>query len=1080
MKKIPLNFTAAFILVCLFFNTSVAQHLVGLQASKHISGANEVAITSGTSIPQYISFNENQSIRTSDFLIWSKNNLQIATKSTLKLSSTQTDQTGMTHQRYQQYINQIPVEGSMYIVHSDQDRIKSMNGFLISKSEQNSVSLSKEQALLKALDFMRSSDYEVLESQLVYAPINNKADATYAKAYKFDMYSHQPLDHQLIYINATDGTVQWTQEMIQEIDSVGSALSAYSGIQAITTKMIGPDSFELKDMTRGSGISTFNLASQYNYYNASTFTDEDNYWDLSNAAMDEVAIDAQWGAVETYDYFLNNFGLNSLDGNGMAIKTYVHYGQQFVNAFWDGSRISLGDGNNTYSPLTSLDIIAHELTHGVTSYSAKLIYSNESGALNESFSDIFGTAVNFYARPDSARWDMGHDIGHVFRSLINPKSCGHPDTYLGNYWYSGAGDNGGVHKNSGVQNHWFYLLSEGGSGTNDKGNQFTVNGIGIDKAAAIAYRNLSVYLFPNATYADARFYAIKAAEDLFGTCSAEYQATINAWYAVGVGAEYSTQLAVDFEAEELTSCNGNIIFENKTKGTVIAWAWDFGDGTSSSMASPIHEFAQNGEYTIRLTAYTCGTSITSVKPNYIEILRPVPPKANTHISICGEGKTNISVMPSGGEIKWFESSVGGQAIANGSDFETDYLTQSKTYYVEEDFASPNILVGLPDTNAALGGYVTATTGGLKFDAYKPLNMKSVKVYAENTGMINISLNDDNTSLADTSIYVYPGENELKLDFDIHPEDNLELLVSGNVNLYRNYGSLTYPYTVPGILSITGATGGSPNETYYYFYDWQLGQMDCKSERKAITVEVLTAPQANIIINQDPNICLGEEISLTASPAHQFLWSTGDTTRSILVSKSDAYYVELTALNGCSKQSEPLNIITHSIPISNFKINDDGMDISFINTSENDQNWYWDFGDGFASTEENPSHKYADPGNYMVSLTSFNGTCSDEKVIEVNVTAPTGLSFGESDLRLSAYPNPTSGNLFINFEPNVIKEGNLELNIYNMYGQLIRYEELQAMQGKDYFMVDLSSLPASMYIVELHGIEVNESMSVVKD
>jgi len=109
------------------------------------------------------------------------------------------------------------------------------------------------------------------------------------------------------------------------------------------------------------------------------------------------------------------------------------------------------------------------------------------------------------------------------------------------------------------------LLSEGGSGTNDKGNQFTVNGIGIDKAAAIAYRNLSVYLFPNATYADARFYAIKAAEDLFGTCSAEYQATINAWYAVGVGAEYSTQLAVDFEAEELTSCNGNIILKTKRK-----------------------------------------------------------------------------------------------------------------------------------------------------------------------------------------------------------------------------------------------------------------------------------------------------------------------------------------------------------------------------------------------------------------------------------------------------------------------------------------------------------------------------------
>ncbi len=1078
MKKIPLNFTAAFILVCLSLSNMLAQQFAGLQASKRIPGAMEVAIQSNTLNPQYIRFDKNEAISSNDFIPWSKKYLKLSSNGSLALQSTLTDQEGMTHQRYQQYINQIPVEGSMYIVHSEKGRIHSMNGFLISHAKSNPVELSEQQALEIALKYMRSSDYDLLKSQLVYAPVNDFSSGQYAKAYKFDIYSYRPLNHQLIYINATDGSLQWTQNMIQEIDSAGTALTAYSGMQSITCELAGPDSFELKDMTRGSGVMTFNMAQQYNYYSASLFTDADNYWNLNNANQDEVALDAQWGAVKTYDYFLDKYNRNSLDGNGMAIQSFVHYGNNFVNAFWDGTRITLGDGNSTYSPLTSLDIIAHELTHGITAHSAKLVYANESGALNESFSDIFGVAVNFYARPDSARWDLGYDIGHVFRSLSNPKSKGHPDTYFGSYWYTGVGDNGGVHKNSGVQNHWFYLLSQGGSGTNDKGNQFTVNGIGIEKAAAIAYRNLTVYLFPNATYSDARFYAIKSAEDLFGTCSAEYKACINAWYAVGVGDPFNTQLTVDFQAEQISSCNGNIIFENKTKGTVIGWLWDFGDATSSSAINPEHEYAKNGFYSVKLTAYTCGSSQSTVKSNYIEIVRPEAPQANNYIRICGTGKASISVLSSGGNINWFESPVGGKPIASGDNFETDQLTHSKTFYAEEDFPAPSILAGLPDTNTSFGGYVTATSGGLKFDAYKTLHLKSVKVYAENSGFINIKLKDEGIILADTSMLILSGENTLYLDFLIHPEKNLELTVSGNVNLYRNYGNLTYPYSVPAILSITQAIGGSPNETYYYFYDWILGEMNCRSQRQAITVEVLTPPKANIYTSQDPNICDGEELTLTASPALHYQWSTGDTTRSIIVKNADAYYVHLIAQNGCTNQSEALNVITHTMPVSDFQYTVSGFDVGFTNNSENDKNWYWTFGDGFASTEENPSHHYADTGTYTVKLISLNGTCSDEKIIDLNISAPTGLSFGEDKMQFQAYPNPTTGRLFINY--NNVNGEYLQLNIYNMYGQLLRYEELQSMQGKNYFMVDLSGLPASMYIVELHGIEVNESMSVVKD
>ena len=165
--------------------------------------------------------------------------------------------------------------------------------------------------------------------------------------------------------------------------------------------------------------------------------------------------------------------------------------------------MTYGDGNATYTPLTSLDIGGHEITHGLTSYTANLNYSYESGALNESFSDCFGTAVEWYADPAcrlAYRWRYRSSIPFTQQ----PNAYGQPDTYLGTNWATGTADNGGVHTNSGVQNYWFYLLANGGSGTNDIGNSFSVTGIGLSKAAAITFRTLTVYLSPTSQYADAK------------------------------------------------------------------------------------------------------------------------------------------------------------------------------------------------------------------------------------------------------------------------------------------------------------------------------------------------------------------------------------------------------------------------------------------------------------------------------------------------------------------------------------------------------------------------------------------------
>lgn len=267
-----------------------------------------------------------------------------------------------------------------------------------------------------------------------------------------------------------------------------------------------------------------------------------------------------------------------------------NYNNASANTFPDGLSciiFGLGDGKFS-SPYVGLDVMAHEFTHLVTRYSVikdgsvindGLDYENESGALNESFADIMGTTIEFYVKGDQANWLIGEDFmirHYMMRSLSEPKAgyapnkdalaqlIGYntfadvpkdtiekykkefspleqqPDTYKGEFWIpsteepSKDNDNGGVHTNSGVQNYWFYLLSEGGSGVNDNGDAYEVTGIGIESAYKIAYRNLTTYLLSNATFNDAMEGSLKATIDLFGKDTKEYEAVQKAWYAVGV------------------------------------------------------------------------------------------------------------------------------------------------------------------------------------------------------------------------------------------------------------------------------------------------------------------------------------------------------------------------------------------------------------------------------------------------------------------------------------------------------------------------------------------------------------------
>jgi thermolysin len=286
----------------------------------------------------------------------------------------------------------------------------------------------------------------------------------------------------------------------------------------------------LQDNTRGGGVFTYD-AKNRQQLPGSLWADADNVF---NAAYDGAAVDAHFYAGKTYDYYKSVFNRNSYDNKGAALKSTVHYGRNYNNAFWNGSQMVYGDGDgSTFIPLSGgLDVVAHELTHAVTDFSSDLIYQNESGALNESMSDIFGTLVEFHAN-NNPDYEIGEDIytpgtpNDALRSMSNPAKYQDPDHY--SVRYTGTGDNGGVHINSGIINKAAYLLAVGGTHYG-----VTVPSIGNAKVGAIYYRANTVYLTASSNFSQARAALVQSAADLYGAGSAEVNAVNKSYDAVGV------------------------------------------------------------------------------------------------------------------------------------------------------------------------------------------------------------------------------------------------------------------------------------------------------------------------------------------------------------------------------------------------------------------------------------------------------------------------------------------------------------------------------------------------------------------
>jgi Zn-dependent metalloprotease len=488
--------------------------------------------------------------------------------SELAVKAVQTDVAGTTHVRFDQRINGVRVFGQSVVSHETRSgQFQAHSGSMLrSAGVSTNARLSAFEASAAAVrDF--GWDGQATEAELVVLPRAN--GNSYQLAYRVDVTntlddSDNPR-REMIFIDAHNGATVNKINYLQTTNPAGSGKGFYAGAVSDLAIQLTSGVYYLQD----NGPFAITGTTSTTFYNARTtdlknrtngsgtvYTSSSTTFGTTGTLSDRasIGVDAHWFSQKTLEYFYNNFGRKGVDNAGNAtlgsgyMLSRTHYGRKYNNAFWNGSSMTYGDGDGTtYRPFDALDVVAHEMTHGVTERTSDLIYQNESGAANESFSDIFGVAVEFavgtrigFNATYPADWWIGEDLFYVndpsnptrgIRNMADPHIEGDPCHYTERY--TGTSDNGGVHINSGIQNKVFYLLVVGGTNHKDTTGT-TVSGVGLTTAQAVAFDADTLYCTPSDTYQAVSNAWINAAKNRYGAGSSASVQAFNAWKACGV------------------------------------------------------------------------------------------------------------------------------------------------------------------------------------------------------------------------------------------------------------------------------------------------------------------------------------------------------------------------------------------------------------------------------------------------------------------------------------------------------------------------------------------------------------------
>lgn len=519
------------------------------------------------------------------------------------------DELGITHFVYEHYYKGVKVMDDMVLLHEKEGKLIYVNGEIISDinlSPKQQPTLQKVKAIIIS-DLNAKGKVTISNIEEVITKVNKGRSTVTYHTSKVEALSLNPLKAFTYYIDNESGTIVKKISRIHDADTPSQSATYYKGTQSITVDSYNGQ-YRLKDNARN--IHTMNGTNLDVDPNNGLINSEEYLNAAADYTADDIkpAVEVHWAMKNAYDYYMNRHNRNSYDGNGARIDNYYNfdfggltgganaaaldtplYGGIVCMLYGNGKMFN---GLITYmNPVVGIDVAGHEYSHLIIGRNGLggLNYEAESGAINESIADMLGTAIEFYSG-SNPNWTIGEGIpvASIFnpspspymRSMSDPNNVNpgpQPDTYNGTNWASTANpdennDQGGVHTNSGVGNYWFYLLSQGGSGTNDIGNAYNVTGITIEKAEKIIYRALHQYMTPNTTYLDAYNATKQAVTDLYGASGNEQQQNVKAWYGVGIGngvlsTQETTRVEDQFRIYPNPVKNGVFTIENNKNNT---------------------------------------------------------------------------------------------------------------------------------------------------------------------------------------------------------------------------------------------------------------------------------------------------------------------------------------------------------------------------------------------------------------------------------------------------------------------------------------------------------------------------------
>lgn len=454
----------------------------------------------------------------------------------LQLVRLEEDPIGMHHVRFQQTVNGVPVFGGQLIVHLRDGFITAVNGMYFPNLQVDiSPQLTQDEALTIVLEDVgdAAAEFRTDRSGMVVYVENSQPYLTW----KINVFSWCNLGNWLYFVDAHDGRI------VHKLNQMNTAkiVKVYTANNQWLTDAQLPGTFVCG---YGSGSDP----------NCTVTSDLDAQGVFTNTS-------------KTYDYYYQTFGRDSYDGAGAELRSTIHYGVNYKNAFWNGTQMVYGDGDYF---ARAFDVVAHELTHGVTQETADLIYEHQPGALNESFSDVMAVFAGCSASTGQADcdWLAGEDLNMgPLRDIANPGAYGDPDHWSEYLWLPLEVDNGGVHINSGIPNKAAYLLTVGGTYYG-----ITVTGLGYTRTEQIYYRALAHYLTIYSDFPAARAALYASCRDLigyYGITQGDCDQVLNAWAAVGIGSPavtppgpYRVYLPLTLKSYPPITCSPSNILRN--------------------------------------------------------------------------------------------------------------------------------------------------------------------------------------------------------------------------------------------------------------------------------------------------------------------------------------------------------------------------------------------------------------------------------------------------------------------------------------------------------------------------------------